>query len=251
MTARTSRARHRAARRPLTPLSGINENAAVVGRRAAVVATAGGIIVSTFAGATTAQAAPVENKSAKLSAVDLGALTAQAREALAAAPVVTVAPDAQIEVEAVTAEGVAAVEVTAPKAASVERAASGASRTSERAEVSSSTSQAASIALRYVGVKYVVGGSSPSGFDCSGLVTYVYRQLGVSLPHQSRAIRDSSKTQVISRSEAKAGDLIWSPGHISIYLGNGMQVEASRPDGWNVSVRKIWQSNPTFLRVVG
>ncbi|QAY69128.1 C40 family peptidase [Xylanimonas protaetiae] len=252
MTARTTSARHRAARRPLTPLSAINQNAVVVGRRAAVVATAGGILVSTFAG--TAHAAPVQTSGAtKLSAVDLGALTEQAREALAAAPVVTVAPDAQIQVEAVSAD--TAVKVTAAPVAKkvVATRTAAASRTADRAAVNAPaaaySSQAASIALRYVGVKYVVGGSTPAGFDCSGLVAYVYAQLGIDLPHQSSAIRDSSHTTQISRSEARPGDIIWSPGHVSIYLGDGMQVEASRPQGWTVGVHSIWQSNPVFLRV--
>ncbi|MEG3613510.1 NlpC/P60 family protein, partial [Isoptericola haloaureus] len=47
--------------------------------------------------------------------------------------------------------------------------------------------QVVSIAARYLGTQYVVGGASPSGFDCSGLVTYVYAQVGVSLPHSSSA----------------------------------------------------------------
>jgi cell wall-associated NlpC family hydrolase len=243
----------------LAPLSGINQNA---GRRAAVVATAGGILVSTFAGAASAQAAPVEHSSAKLNTVDLGALTTQAREALEPAPVVTVAPDAQVQIESVTAKGVAAVKVTpgeheapAPShttTATTRTTTTSASRSTERVAgvpASAYGSKAASIALRYVGVRYVVGGASPSGFDCSGLVSYVYAQLGIDLPHQSAAIYNSSRTTTISRSQAQAGDVIYSPGHVSIYLGNGMQVEASRPGGWDVAVRSIWQSNPIFLRV--
>jgi cell wall-associated NlpC family hydrolase len=275
VSARTTRARHRAARRPLTPLSDFAQNVAAtgVGRRAAVAATAGGILVSTFGVAGSAQAAPVQNEATKLSSVDLNTLSDQAREALAAAPVVTVASDAQVSVEAVTADGVASVGVTpapvakpkvvAPEAkvaAAVDTSARSAtaSRSAERSTTAeaasattktSSTSAAVSIAMRYIGVKYVVGGSSPSGFDCSGLVSYVYKQLGISLPHQSRAILDSPHTTRISASEARPGDLLWSPGHISIYAGNGKQVEASRPQGWKVDLNPIWQSNPVYLRV--
>jgi cell wall-associated NlpC family hydrolase len=282
VSARTTSARHRAARRPLTPLSDLAQSVAStgVGRRAAVAATAGGILVSTFGAAGTAQAAPVQNEATKLSSVDLNTLSDQAREALAAAPVVTVASDAQVSVEAVTAEGVASVGVTpAPvakpkvvekkvetaKTASTERAAA-TSRSAERTTTKAvstkqastesastkstkSTSAAVDIAMRYIGVKYVVGGSSPSGFDCSGLVAYVYGQLGIDLPHQSRAILDSPRTTRISASEARPGDLLWSPGHISIYAGNGKQVEASRPQGWKVDLNPIWQSNPVYLRV--
>ena len=251
MTTRTTGGRHRAARRPLTPLSGLGQNAAVVGRRAAVVATASGILVSTLASA--AHAAPVENGTAnELSTLDLGALTDQARAALEAAPVVTVAPDAQVQVEGVSAEGGTAVEVTAApvKKAATTRAES-TSRSADREEGSAESigAAAASIALRYEGVKYVVGGASPSGFDCSGLVSYVYAQLGIDLPHQSRAILNSSRTTQVSRSEAQPGDIIWSPGHVSIYLGDGKQIEASRGWGWTTAVHSIWQSNPVFLRV--
>ena len=250
MTARTTSGRHRAARRPLTPLTGLGQNAAVVGRRAAVVATASGILVSTLGSA--AHAAPVHSTAdAKLSTVDLGALTAQAREALATAPVVTVAPDAQVQVEVAAGEAAADVEVTAAPKPRSARSESTASRSGERAEIpaSASGSAVASIAMRYLGVPYVVGGASPSGFDCSGFVSYVYAQLGIDLPHQSRAILNSSHTTQISRSEARAGDLIWSPGHISIYLGDGQQVETGRGLGRKVGVHSIWQSNPVFLRV--
>ena len=125
------------------------------------------------------------------------------------------------------------------------------SRSTERAAAPASVSgsDVVSIASRYVGTKYVVGGASPAGFDCSGLVKYVFAQVGVSLPHQSKAIRYASNVSVVSRAEAQPGDLIYSPGHISIYAGGNMQIDASRPDGWDTRFRKIWQSSPVFLRV--
>ena len=86
--------------------------------------------------------------------------------------------------------------------------------------------EAASIALQYLGVPYVWGGASPSGFDCSGLVMYVYAQLGISLPHYTVAQWDA--TQPISLTDAQPGDLIFfnGLGHVGIYLGNGQMVDA-------------------------
>ncbi|WP_083973391.1 C40 family peptidase [Isoptericola dokdonensis] len=270
MNARTTtRGRHRAARRPLMAAP-----AGAAGRRVAVAAAAGGLLVSTIGGATAAHAAPVDADAAKkLSTVDLGALTDQARQALESAPVVTVAAEAKIDVEKVTPKAVKKVEIkAAPEPEPVIERTVAPSRSSERTDISSSSStatetesetstpvasngsrgsQAVSIAARYIGVPYVVGGSSPSGFDCSGLVTYVYAQLGVSLPHSSSAIRSASNVSVVSQSEAQPGDLIWSPGHISIYAGGGQQVEATRPGGWTVRQSSLWQSSPVFLRVVG
>nr|WP_245885657.1 C40 family peptidase [Xylanimonas oleitrophica] len=248
---------------PLTELA--QQSAGVVGRRAAVVATAGGLIISTFGGATAAQAAPAPQDATRLSTVDLGKLTEQAREALSAAPAVTVDADAQVQVEAVTAEGIAAVEVTpAPRPEPVVRAASAPSRSAERAaapgaqatsasvgEVSAAPSFASgsavvSIASRYVGVPYVSGGSTPDGFDCSGFTSYVYAQVGINLPRSSGAQRSAGT--VVSAADAQPGDLIWTPGHVSIYAGNGMQIDAPRP-GKTIQFRGIWQSNPTFIRV--
>ncbi|PFG44312.1 cell wall-associated NlpC family hydrolase [Isoptericola jiangsuensis] len=239
------------------------------GRRVAVVATAGGLLVSTIGGATAAHAAPVDSDAAKkLSTVDLGALTDQAREALESAPVVTVDADAKVDVEKITPKIAKKAEIkAAPEPEPVVERTVAPSRSAERTEVSTSSSstetatpvasngsrgaQAVSIAARYIGVKYVVGGASPSGFDCSGLVTYAYAQLGVSLPRSSSAIRTASNVAVVSQAEAQPGDLIWSPGHISIYAGGGQQVEATRPGGWIVRQSSLWQSSPVFLRVLG
>ncbi|HJQ49596.1 MAG TPA: NlpC/P60 family protein [Gaiellaceae bacterium] len=86
--------------------------------------------------------------------------------------------------------------------------------------------QAAQIALHYLGVPYVWGGSTPSGFDCSGLVMYVYAQLGISLPHYTVAQWDA--TLPISTSELQPGDLLFFDhlGHVGIYIGGGQFVHA-------------------------
>ncbi|WP_166850507.1 C40 family peptidase [Isoptericola sp. BMS4] len=258
MTARTTRGRHRAARRPIALATN-----GTAGRRAAVVATAGGLLVSSFATAGAAQAAPVDNDAAKkLSTVDLGALTDQARQSLEAAPVVAVDAKAKVDVEAVTAKIAAKAEITpAPEpepvvvetvTETVEETASTttdtASRSTEREEISAPASangsEIVSIAMRYVGVPYVTGGTSPSGFDCSGLTSYVYAQVGIDLPRSSSAQRYAGTVV----SDPQPGDLIWTPGHVAIYAGDGMQIDAPKP-GDVVQYRAIWQSNPTFIRV--
>jgi cell wall-associated NlpC family hydrolase len=86
--------------------------------------------------------------------------------------------------------------------------------------------QAASIALQYLGVPYVWGGSSPSGFDCSGLVMYVYAQLGISLPHYT--VAQWNATLPVSQSQMQPGDLVFFDGlgHVGIYIGSGQFVDA-------------------------
>jgi cell wall-associated NlpC family hydrolase len=83
---------------------------------------------------------------------------------------------------------------------------------------------AAQIALRYLGVPYRWGGASPSGFDCSGLVMYVYAQLGISLPHYTVAQWSST----IPVSSPEPGDLVFfnGLGHVGIYIGGGQFVNA-------------------------
>jgi peptidoglycan DL-endopeptidase CwlO len=87
-------------------------------------------------------------------------------------------------------------------------------------------SSVVSIALQYLGVPYVWGGASPSGFDCSGLTMYVYAKVGVYLPHNA-AMQYGMGTPV-SRSQLAPGDLVFFNGlsHVGMYIGGGRFVHA-------------------------
>ena len=86
--------------------------------------------------------------------------------------------------------------------------------------------QAATIALRYLGVPYQWGGSTPAGFDCSGLVMYVFAQLGISLPHFAAAQYGFGSP--VARDQLQPGDLVFfeNLNHVGIYIGGGQVVHA-------------------------
>ena len=115
----------------------------------------------------------------------------------------------------------------------------------------SSSSAAVAIAERYIGVPYRYGGSSPSGFDCSGFVMYVYGRLGVHLPRTSSA--QYGAAQRISRSSARPGDLVFfftggSVTHVGIYLGGNRMIAAPHT-GARVQEQDIYSANVAFGRV--
>ena len=82
------------------------------------------------------------------------------------------------------------------------------------------------IAMRYLGTPYVWGGASPAGFDCSGLVMYVFAQVGISLPHSSYA--QYGMGSPVARSDLQPGDLVFFDGlgHVGIYVGGGSFIHA-------------------------
>jgi peptidoglycan DL-endopeptidase CwlO len=115
---------------------------------------------------------------------------------------------------------------------------------------------AVGIAEQYLGVPYVWGGASPSGFDCSGLVMYVYAQLGVSLPHYTVSQYDYANAVHPSRSELEPGDLVFFAGlgHVGIYIGNNEFIHAPHT-GAVVSIDSLtgWYSSEYYgaTRILG
>ncbi|KHD72979.1 hypothetical protein MB27_37665 [Actinoplanes utahensis] len=75
-----------------------------------------------------------------------------------------------------------------------------------------------------VGKRYVRGGEGPYGFDCSGLTKRAYARAGLRLPHSSGA--QARRARTVSRSKARPGDLVVGSGHVGIYMGNGMMIDA-------------------------
>lgn len=91
-----------------------------------------------------------------------------------------------------------------------------------------SGSEVARYATQFQGYPYVYGGNTPSGWDCSGFVQYVYAQFGISLPRTSGA-QAAVGTAIGSLAEAQPGDIIANSTHAGIYIGNGMVMNAMTP----------------------
>jgi len=100
------------------------------------------------------------------------------------------------------------------------------------------------IAMRYLGTPYVWGGASPSGFDCSGLVMYVFSQVGVSLPHSSYSQYGAGVA--VPYNQLQPGDLVFFDGlgHEGIYIGGGSFIHAPHTgDVVKISSMSGWYSS--------
>lgn len=90
--------------------------------------------------------------------------------------------------------------------------------------------QIVATALKYLGVPYVWGGTTPSGFDCSGLVQYVYAENGISIPRVTYS--QQAAATPVSFSDLQPGDLVfwgYSAYHVGIYIGDGQYIHAPAP----------------------
>jgi NlpC/P60 family len=114
-------------------------------------------------------------------------------------------------------------------------------------------------ALRQVGTPYSYGGTSSSGFDCSGFTRWTFLEHGASLPHSSLeqyrlGARDKFK-RIWKRKNLRVGDLVFHKttsakvGHVGVYTGNGKFVSSTSSNG--VRVRSIWDTSYWGPRWVG
>jgi cell wall-associated NlpC family hydrolase len=113
-------------------------------------------------------------------------------------------------------------------------------------------------AAAQVGKRYCWGGEGPACFDCSGLVQRAWRSAGVPVPRT--ADRIASVLSEVALSEVRAGDILWWPGHVGIYVGNGWMVDAlDTPHGVVLrpaanprrAVRPLWDWRADEARRVG
>ncbi|CAN7231974.1 MULTISPECIES: C40 family peptidase [Micrococcaceae] len=199
----------------------VTANAGTVGRQAAVIAAASGLILSVGMPANAAD-------------TNLGVSASTESGSQSAQLTVTAEPTATVSFErpAVTTKAAPKVETvraqsTGTDASETSTEADGEAKASKLADAASSAAASGLAAIAYTGIgsPYVWGGTTPSGWDCSGFTQWVYAQAGISIP------RTNAWTAMTPTATPAPGDLVMQNGgaHVGIYVGNGMMISALNP----------------------
>ncbi len=244
-----------------TPLSDLTDllrsDSNVLGKRAAVAAAGAGLALSVAvptvseagneAEAEAVSAAPAEDD---FKAQDKVVVEGKADGALAGAAEVSAVTASKAPKPAPAPDVAGSSDDAGSAAGSGSKAAAKGAESSGDVDVPSGSKaqKVVSIAKSYVGTPYVWGGNTPSGWDCSGFTRYVYGKVGVSLPRSSGAQKGVGK--VVPRSQAQPGDLMWHPGHVGIYAGNGKMIDARNKRKGTVYTSASWMSDAVYIRVL-
>ncbi|MDE6899470.1 MAG: C40 family peptidase, partial [Oscillospiraceae bacterium] len=107
-------------------------------------------------------------------------------------------------------------------------------------------------AKKYLGTRYVYGGASSKGFDCSGFTMYIYDQYGYNLPHSATSQWNSSTGTTVARADLQPGDLVFfcdparsngkACSHVGIYIGDGDFIHASSSRSGGVRINSLSES---------